>query len=112
MSASLPKLSPAVITAERRMAKASLRKAQNDDWIVMGRIVERTRQLAGLSLKEFAAQVNRNPRQVAAWIEGREQPQAAVIYGVKTLRGYFLIAQAQDAGDGVELETVLRVRRA
>lgn len=96
---------------ETRMAKADLcdvRKAEN----VAGRIVERTQQIVGLSLKQFADLVRRDDRQIARWKEGLEHPQLDALVDSKRVRRALLLALAEHDDDGdVELETVIRVRR-
>jgi transcriptional regulator with XRE-family HTH domain len=97
-------------TTRRRMAKADLRKAERADWLTIGHAVERTRTLSGLSLKEFADLIRRDPRQVARWIAGEEPPQVAPIFAQRQLRQPFLIALAERVGVGVEIRTVISVR--
>lgn len=93
------------------MAKAAipnLRKAEN--WAELGRVVKRTWLLSGLSLKEFAAAIDRNERQVARWCIAAERPQIETIYAVVPLRGSLVVAMAETSGN-VEVETVVRVKR-
>lgn len=116
MNNSLPRAVGDVISAERstrpRMAKAGLRKTDaHVYWVVLGRAVERTRTLSQLSLKEFAAALDRDERQIARWIEGTEQTQVAVIFAVALFRAPFVIALAEEVGDGVEVVTHITLRR-
>lgn len=94
-----------------RMAKADLRKAEADaeSRRIFGRVILRLRQLSGLSLKEFAALVDRDPRQCARWEDGTERPQFDAIFAALTLRQPLVIAIAELAG--VEVETNIRIRR-
>ena len=94
------------------MAKAALpdvRKAEN--WSDLGRAIDRVRTLHRLSLKEFADALQRNERQVARWFEGTERPQLEVVFGVVKFRQSVVVALAELAGDGVIVETVVRVQR-
>lgn len=101
-----------VISVDRRMAKADLRKAEMDPWREeIGRAIERVQKRSGWSLKEFAEQVQRNERQVARWFDGQEHAQIAAIFAVERLRHLLVIVFAELAGDAVEVETVVRVRR-
>jgi hypothetical protein len=95
------------------MAKATLRNAEHDDWMPLGRAVERTRQLCGLSLKEFAHAVQRNPRQVARWILARERTQVDAIFAVSRFRKSFIEALAEEAsGQGVVVTTRIEITRS
>lgn len=95
-----------------KMAKADLRKAETGEWTAeIGRVVQRVRNFSGLSLKEFAAELGREERQVARWIAGTERPQFDVLFAVEAFRQPLIIALAELAGQGVEIETVVRVRR-
>lgn len=94
------------------MAKADLRKAEMDPWRArVGQAMERLKQRSGLSLKEFADAVGRDERQVGRWFDGSEHPQIAAICAVEPLRQLLIIVLAELAGDAVEIETVVRVRR-
>lgn len=101
-----------VISADRRMAKADLRKTEMEPWREqIGQAIQRVKDRSGLSLKEFADAVQRNERQVSRWFDGTEHPQIAAIFAVETLRGLLIVVLAELAGDAVEIETVVRVRR-
>jgi ribosome-binding protein aMBF1 (putative translation factor) len=98
-------------------AKADLRKTEMEqepaNWAAeIGRVVQRVRNFSGLSLKEFAAELGREERQVARWIAGTERPQFDVLFAVEAFRQPLIIALAELAGQGVEIETVVRVRRS
>jgi len=93
-------------------AKVDLRKAEDDTWrLAVGQAVEDTRLLAKLSLKEFADAVERDERQVARWIAGTERPQFDVLFAVEGFRQLLVIALARLAGNGVQIETTIRIRR-
>lgn len=95
-----------------RMARADLRKAENEEkWNEsIGKAIERTRTLSGKSLKEFADAVGRDERQVARWISGGENPQLARIFRCAALRQSLVIALAELA-EGVTIETTVTIRR-
>jgi transcriptional regulator with XRE-family HTH domain len=93
------------------MATASLRKAESIDYREqIGAAVQRAASLVGWSLKELAAEVNRDPRQVARWITGQERPQLDALWEVEALRGPLVIALAELSAQ-VEVVTEIRVRR-
>jgi transcriptional regulator with XRE-family HTH domain len=94
------------------MAKADLRKAELEDWRgYIGQAIERMRMLSGLSLKEFAARLDRDERQIARWIAGTERPQFDVLFADEGLRQALVIALCELAGGGVEITTQITVRR-
>jgi hypothetical protein len=93
------------------MAKADLRKAENDAWREqIGRAIERSRLLRGWSLKELAVAVDRDERQVARWIVGSERPQLDALFAVESLRQPLVVALAEMAGEGIEITTHITVR--
>ncbi len=94
------------------MVRADLRKAETDTWKAdIGRVVVRCREMLGWSLKEFAAKVQRDERQCSRWENGGERVQLDAIFAVKELRAVFVIAIAEAAGEEVERETTIRIRR-
>lgn len=112
----LPGKAQTVAHANLRKAKTpstdDLRKAQieADEMIRVGQAIERTRLLAGMTLDRFAREIERNPRQVSAWIRGKERPHFDAIFAVKCLQQPLVIALAELAHAGVEIDTVIRVR--
>lgn len=117
MSRTLPSVEPRqhLLTSEitrPRMAKADLRKAEKGDWrISVGQAIQRAQSLCGWSLKEFADKVGRDQRQIARWITGNERPQFDALMAVEEFRQPLIVALAEMCGAGVEVETVVRVRR-
>jgi len=89
------------------MAKADLRKAENND---AGKAIERARQLRGWSLKEFSGAVNRGERQLARWIDGTEHPQLDTLFAAESFRQPLIVALAESAGVGVDVQTVVTIR--
>lgn len=97
-----------------RMVKADLRKADGPDWrATLGAALERMRLLAGFaSLKELAAAIGRDERQIARWIAGSERPQFDALFAVPALRQPLVVALAELAlADGVDIVTQITVRR-
>lgn len=98
------------------MAKAERRTSPESgaarEWRArVGRVVDRARQLRGWSLKELAAAVDRDERQVARWLTGEERAQFDVLGAVESFRQPLFLAFAERLGQSVEVETVVRVRR-
>jgi DNA-binding transcriptional regulator YiaG len=105
--------SPVNGRARRVMAKASLpdvRKADQDELREqIGRAVRSAR--GELSLKEFAAAIDRDERQVARWEEGKERPHVDALLAVPAFYARFTEALAR-LSDEIEVETVIRIRRS
>jgi DNA-binding transcriptional regulator YiaG len=96
-----------------QMAKADLRKPEVACWREpVGQAIARVQARSGLSLKEFAAAVNRDERQVSRWFTGLEHPQLAAIFTVPALRHLLLVALAELIEESVEIETHIRIRRS
>ena len=93
------------------MAKA-LNKIEPDWRGQLGGVVQRCFSLAGLSQKEASALLDRDPAQVARWVNGQERPQFDALLSVEVLRSPLVIALAEIAGHGVEIETTVRMRRS
>jgi len=91
------------------MAKAGLRKTE-EGALLVGRALQRAASLLGWSLKELAAAVNRDPRQVARWIGGAERAPLDVLWDVADLRQPLVIALAESCED-IDVVTEIRVRR-
>lgn len=95
-----------------RMVKAHLRKAETSEWRArMGTVIARVMHLRGWTLKEFAAAVERDERQCGRWMNGLERPQFDAVMAVESLQQLVVLALAEIAGSGVELETTVRIRR-
>lgn len=96
-------------TVRPRMAKAL---NNLEVWkIRVGHAIQRSFSLAGISQKEAAALLERDPAQVARWIAGSERPQFDVLLGVAEVRPHLVIALAELAGESVEIATQITVRR-
>ena len=107
---------PLLVTEKpRKQAKADLkdvRKAEIEGlWGKWGGCIDEVRGVFRLTLKEFAAELGKDERQVARWIAGQERPQIEVVFAVERFQGVMLIALARSASD-VEVNTVIHVRRS
>jgi hypothetical protein len=91
-------------------AKADLNFVEPSWRLQVGRAIARTFALAGVSQKEGAALLDRDPGQVARWISGVERPSFDVIFGVARLRGPLVIALAELSSD-IDIVTQLSIRR-
>lgn len=95
-----------------RMIKADLRKAETGTWRThIGAAIQRAISLRGWTLKEFAAAVERDERQCKRWMTGDERPQVDAMFAVESLRQPLIQAFAELAGEGVEVQTVVTIRR-
>lgn len=112
MTPIVPELARAALlrTPEKaaHMAKADLRKPENH----AGQAIERAQQLCGWSLKEFAGAANRGERQLARWIDGSEHPQLDTLFAIVVFRRPLIIALAEQAGLGVDVQTVITLKTA
>jgi hypothetical protein len=93
-----------------RMAKvgsADVRKADDALRIALGRAVRRVR--GALSLKEFAAAIDRDERQVARWEDGTDRPHFDALFAVDALRQPLVLALAELAD--IEIVTQITLRR-
>lgn len=94
------------------MAKAVKKVDEDAMREAMGLVVQRCFQLAGLSQKEAAGLIGKDEAQVARWIAATERPHFDAIFRVDSLQKHLVQAFAELVRVGVELETVIRVRRA
>lgn len=76
----------------------------------IGLSIVRAFELAGVSQKEAAALLDRDPAQIARWCAGSERPAFDVIFSVPQLRSAFVISLAE-LSDEVEIATTITVRR-
>lgn len=91
-------------------AKASLKNLEQWRELV-GQAVQRCLSLAGVTQKEAAALLHRDPAQVQRWIVGSERAQLDTLFAVEQFRQPLLIALAEMAGAGVSVETTITVKR-
>lgn len=109
-----PNLPTPLLVSEKtaRMAKADLRKTESDPlYPRIGACIDEVRNVFGLTLKEFAAQLGKNESQLRRQIEGKERPQIEVVFAVEKFQGPLVIALARLA-NGVEVDTVIHIRRS
>lgn len=114
MPMSLPGLIGA--TPRKKPARATLRgespsKALGCDRI--GRVVERAFELAHLTKDQASREMGyADASTVSKWIAGEVPVQVSRLWSVPQLRAAFIVALAEDAGDGaVTVERTLRVSR-
>lgn len=95
------------------MAKSGLRLPQKSDayYAALGACMDDVRRVFGLSLKEFAAELGKHERQIAAQLDGKERPQLEVVFAIERFRAPLVIALARLAS-GVEIDTVITVRKS
>lgn len=109
-----PSLPTPLLVSEGRAktAKADLRKTEIDPFYArIGQCLDEVRNVFGLTLKEFSAELGRNESQIRRQIEGRERPQIEAVFAVEKFQGALVIALARLA-TGVEVDTVIHVRRS
>lgn len=112
--ASLP--TPLLVAEKsRKQAKASLkgvRKTETEAYYAsLGACMREVQHAFGLTLKEFAAALGKDERQVERQMEGKERPQIEAVFAVEKFRGPLVIALARLAAD-VDVVTEIRVRRS
>ncbi len=93
------------------MAKADLKILEQDWKALMGKAMQRCFALAGVSQKEAAGLMERDPAQVARWLAGTERPQLDAIFSVERFRQPLVQALAEQAGESVSVQTVVTLRR-
>lgn len=81
------------------MAKADLRNAESIDFRAeIGACLQRAASLLGWSLKQLAAAVKRDERQVARWLNGQERVQLDVVFDCEELRQPFALQLSKLSG--------------
>ena len=111
-----PSLPTPILLPEKRgkQAKASLKHVRKAEmaqvWSKWGTAIEYVQCEFRLTLKEFAAELKKDERQVQRWIEAKERPQIETVMAVPRFEPVMLIALAQRT-DGVQVDTVIHVRR-
>lgn len=94
------------------MAKAHVRMPDVDWLIVIGAAIQEAVKVAGFSNKEAAARAGVDDAEFGKWMNGTRRPQFDRLFAIPELRRPLVIAIAQLAGEGVEVVTEIRVRRA
>src|SRR5687767_1965757 len=91
---SLP--TPLLVTEKAgRMAKADLRKSENDPYYAqLGNCLREVQHAFGLTLQEFSAELGKNESQVRRQMEGKERPQIEAVFAVQRFQGPLVIALA------------------
>lgn len=81
------------------MARAALRKAETAALQAqIGQCLNRARHWLGWSLKEAAAAIGRDERQVARWERGEERTPVDLVFAVPELQQPFVVQLAQLSG--------------
>jgi hypothetical protein len=95
-----------------KVAVSDVRKAESDaEWTrAVGSVIDTVRTTHKLSLKEFADELQRDPRQVARWIDGKEHAQLAAVFAVARFRASCVVAFARLAA--LEIVTEIRVKES
>lgn len=112
-----PSLPTPLLVSEKpkKQAKATLktlRKAEKgSQWQKWGVAIKAVQHEFQLSLKEFAAELERDERQVQRWMDAQERPQIETVLAVERFEPVMLIALAKKTS-GVEVDTVIHVRRS
>lgn len=88
------------------MAKA-LMKVETPWRALVGHAIARTFALAGVSQKEAAALLDRDPAQIARWIAASERPAFDVLFSVRAFRGPLVVALAEMSTGDLEVVTTI-----
>lgn len=95
----------------RNLAKAHVRIPEKSELQAqIGACLDYARRVAGWTLDQLAAELHRDPRQVARWVRGEETTQLHVVFGVERLREPFIVALALLAG--CRVRTTISMRRS
>jgi DNA-binding transcriptional regulator YiaG len=96
----------------RPSVKADLRKPEMDGYrALLGAAIKRARLRQEWSLKELAATLARDERQVARWEDGTERAHWDALFAIDGYRLELIVALAELGGAAVEVDTVVRVKR-
>lgn len=94
------------------MAKANVRTPDVVDWMVaIGAAIQQAVKDAKYSNKEAAAKVGVDDAEFGKWVNGTRRPQFDRLFALPELRRPLVIAIALLAGEGVEVETTVTIRR-
>lgn len=84
--------------------RANLRKAESEDSLKeLGECLGFARRYVGWSLKELAAALNRDERQIARWERGEEKLSIVAVFAVPKMRQPFVVALAKLASCDVDI---------
>lgn len=107
-----PLLLPEKRAKQAKVAVTGIRKADTDAYYAsLGACMAEVMGVFGLTLKQFAAEVGKDERQVQRQIDGKERPQLEAVFAVERFRAALVIALAKLAA-GVEVVTEIRVKRS
>lgn len=87
--------------------------ADPDAQRALGRLIERSLEIAGITKGQLARSLGYgdDQSQVARWIAGVERAQIERLLALPAFCAAFVVALAEQGVDGVEIETVVKVRR-
>lgn len=98
---------------------ADLRKPEVEEKrLRIGRCLDRARQALGWNLDELADAISAvkgqdfDPRQAGRWLNGVERMQLDVLLAIEPLWPHLLVQLASLSPGEIEVETVIRMRRA
>jgi ribosome-binding protein aMBF1 (putative translation factor) len=103
---------PRVVPEKRpEMVKAVLRKPDKHvSSAQIGACLEAARHAAGWNLDQLAHALDKDPRQVQRWIDGKEHAQIVAVFNVPELQAPFVIALAALA-PGCDIVTTISIRK-
>ena len=109
-----PSLPTPLLVSEtpKKQAKAALKglcKSESAFYAQLGSCMAEVQHVFGLTLKEFAAALDKNESQVRRQIEGKERPQIEAVFAVERFQPAMVIALARLAS-GVDVDTVIHIR--
>lgn len=93
------------------MAKANVQSPDIAWNEAIGAAISKAIARIGWSKKEAAAKVGVDDAEFGKWLSGGRRPQFDRLFAVDALRQVLVVELAGIAGEGVEIETVVRVRR-
>lgn len=99
----LPDIRPA-------MARAHVRSPDVDWMAEIGAAIQQAVRDAKWSNKEAAARAKVDDAEFGKWLNGTRRPQFDKLFAVPELRKPLVIAIAKLAGEGIEIETSIRIR--
>ncbi len=98
---------------DRKPIKADLRKPESEDALKeLGECLDFARRAVGWNLEQLAGAMDRDPRQVQRWIDGKERVQIDTVFRVPQLRQPLVIALARLSQEFDEDVTLTARRRA
>lgn len=110
VTAELASPHPVLPDVRTRMARADVRSPDIDWMAEIGAAIQQAVRDAKWSNKEAAARAKVDDAEFGKWLNGTRRPQFDKLLAVPELRKPLVIAIAKLAGDGIEIETSIRIR--